>query len=293
MNKRDYYDNQQNTLKQHLKEQNTKMRDKMQDSSVSMRTTWQQDKVTIYQKRPEIDRETLKRKEREELAKLARGSSLEFLDVDVTEHLVKTEKQDTAVQPQEDAEVAATVIEVPATPSDSGGRVVERKVIFQPPTAETVMEYQQQVSESRQRELDAAAKKKKEKSKVRQFLQKDDWMFFSKFIVIKSYDDYTRKVRDKIAISEITGVYLIANVSQYKMYVGCGSKSIEKCGQHFRMRLNSKDVVPEIRQDLLAGDVISVNFVKLKDTDFNTVKELADYYIHKYKCWAPRGYNPR
>lgn len=287
MTKQEYYNSQNNDLKQRMSQQDSAFRNKMIGSNISVRSTWQKDTKSPYQKRPEIDEKAVQKAKHTELARLGQSSGQDYHSVDVDSVIVSNKKS----QHDNQGMKHNIVMERVNIDSSSHGRNVERHTASINASSDSTEEYNQVISESRKKESEDVIKKRIEKQRIKEFLQKDDWMFFSKFIIVHSYDDYINKVRNQIKLTEITGVYLIANITKSKMYVGYGSKSIEKCGQHFRMRIGSKDPVPEIREDLLFDDTICVNFVKLKDTDFDTVKELGDYYIRKYKCWRPRGYN--
>ncbi len=277
-----YRERQQNDMKALMAKQNAELRQHFANDGIDIQTTWQKQKQMKLQKRPEVD---VKKQEKDKLQSLIQQgkSARENYDVNVAVDLSKKD--------QPSAGHVFDVVDVVADdmPNKHFSRNVERRVVEENQTVDESI--QSQIDDFNKRRADSANKQQTMQARVREFLSRDDWMYFSKFIIIHSYDDYTKKVRDKISASEITGVYLIANVSKFKLYVGYRSKTIEKCGQHFRRRIGSSDSVPAIREDLILEDTMCVNFVKLADTDFDTVKELADYYIRKYDCMEPRGYN--
>ncbi len=252
LNKEQYAAAQSRNLKQMMDKQDGAIKSTL-DDNLTMRTTWQKDKPISFQKRPQTDKSDDNIDEPVAEEKPSWGYATDYIESSGSMRRV------------------------------SQGRMFEKESEQQ--------EYQKQAELYRQQQLEKLKEQKKEKQSIKQFLKKDDWMFFSKFIIIHDYDDYMHKIRDKISISEITGVYLIANATKHKMYVGYGSRAIEKCGQHFRARYGANDKTPEIRNDLLIEDVMCVNFVKLKDTDFDSLQDLAKHYIDKYNCYSPRGYN--
>ena len=252
LNKEQYAAAQSHNLKQMMLKQDDNIKSTL-DEHLSMRTTWQKDKPVPFQKRPQTEKAVDDTKVSESADKPSWGYATDYVESSGSMRRI------------------------------SQGRMFEKEAEQQ--------EYQKQAELYRQQQLEKIKEQKKEKQSIKQFLKKDDWMFFSKFIIIHDYDDYVHKIRDKISISEITGVYLIANATKHKMYVGYGSRAIEKCGQHFRARYGANDTTPEIRNDLLIEDVMCVNFVKLKDTDFDNLHDLAQHYIDIYHCYAPRGYN--
>ena len=123
------------------------------------------------------------------------------------------------------------------------------------------------------------------------FLKVDSYMKMPSFYRVKSPEDYKHRLFDDKRIPDFSGIYIIANISKKKIYVGQGKNVIKRCYEHFRDRTTTKDNVPQIREDILSGDVILINFVQLNRTDFNTLDELEYYYTHYYGCIEPYGYN--
>lgn len=252
-------------MKKAMIDQNNKLRGQFESEDTTLVTTWSKKQKVRYQKRPQTDDKN---------------------NIVTDKNVAETNSNDDDIKHEF---VSGSVRLKNSTSDRFVDRMISRDVRFH--DNETISKYNEEMIALDKQKEELRQKAQEKKNAVSRFLNVDDWMFFSKFIVIKNYEDYSRKIRDKITISEITGVYIVANITKFKIYVGYGSKIIAKCGQHFRRRLNSYDSVPAIREDLLLDDIMCVNFVKLKDTDFDTVKELADYYMKRYDSYAPRGYN--
>lgn len=118
----------------------------------------------------------------------------------------------------------------------------------------------------------------------------EECMLFDSFLAIESIDSFKSMFKKLTGKSEITGIYLICNAVKNKWYVGQGVKAVSRCLQHFRVRENSKDNVPEVREDFEAGDTMLINFIRQTDTQFDTLDELEFYYIGRYDC-VNNGYN--
>ena len=278
LSEQEYRQQQTNNLRQLVKQQDQKAKERIAGTSFGWSTAWEKKEQRVYQTRPERDVKQEELKKLQETAKAGKLDSDAYLAQDINSVMSKQ----SARQPIIEKKSAPQVI---AGRNVSGMNVSGRQAIQMAPEHEAMMQ------EMKQRDELIAQQKEAQKNEEAEFLQVDDWCLFDKFVPVTGYDDYLRNVRNKISVSEITGVYLIANITKRKMYVGYGAQAINKCGQHFRMRIGSTDPVPAIREDMLLENVMGVNFVKLKDTDFDTIEELSDYYIRKYDCRDPKGYN--
>lgn len=116
----------------------------------------------------------------------------------------------------------------------------------------------------------------------------DELMLHSKFVRFTNADKFRTSFKKCYGFNELSGIYLIYNASKRKWLVGQSQKAISRCVQHFE---SINDSIPDIRRDWSNGDVMLVNFIRLKDTNFNTLDELEYEYINKYDCVTPKGYN--
>lgn len=139
-----------------------------------------------------------------------------------------------------------------------------------------------------------SAKEAKEKiiyaRELKAFLKQSDEMLLEKFFVIRNERDFMSKIQQKTGLSDITGVYIICNTMKRKVYVGKHNNAFDACWQIFRDRSVSKNYIATIKDDFDDGDQMVVNFVKLKDTQYNTLDELEAAYVEKYNS-IQDGYN--
>lgn len=94
----------------------------------------------------------------------------------------------------------------------------------------------------------------------------------------KSYY-YSKRYNDK-------GIYILSNISKnnYK-YVGQSTNMYERVRNHTKGRGN-----PGVFADLRKGDIFTVSFIKLADTNFLNLNDLERHYISKYNSFY-NGYN--
>lgn len=156
--------------------------------------------------------------------------------------------------------------------------------------AEEQAKAQAAAKEAEEREREEKLKQEREE-RMAAFFKQDDVMLLHKFVRIKSPEDYKHRVYDNPKIKTFTGLYILANLTKKKIYVGQGKDVVSRCYAHLRGTLKARDNVPEVREDMLNGDVFAINFVRYKDTSFNTIDELEYHYTHLYDCFVPKGYN--
>lgn len=116
----------------------------------------------------------------------------------------------------------------------------------------------------------------------------DKCMLHAKFVRLGDLNKFEKSFAEFFGFSELSGIFVCYNASKRKWYVGQGQRALQKLLQIFRSPNSS---VPDLKKDWDAGDTVFVNFVRLKDTDYNTLDELEYEYIEKYDCLIPKGYN--
>ena len=116
----------------------------------------------------------------------------------------------------------------------------------------------------------------------------DKCMLHAKFVRLGDLNKFVKSFAEFFGFSELSGIFVCYNASKRKWYVGQGQRALQKLLQIFRSPNSS---VPDLKKDWDAGDTVFVNFVRLKDTDYNTLDELEYEYIEKYDCLIPKGYN--
>ena len=272
----EYKRRQTDNLRKMVLKQDREAKSRLSETSFGWDTPWENKKSRIYQARPTYDKKKEATRKLKETADAGKIDPDHYLNGDMNRVIGSNEvRQSVAVrEPVREASVLRAEVSRKAGSTDVrmpyDDNKVQESVVQDTAVIESFMG--DPVSDS-------------------VFPEADDLCFFDKFISVSSYDDYVRDVKGAMNGSEITGVYLIANVTKKKMYVGCGIKAVERCGQHLRRRIGSVDPVPMIREDMLTGDELCVNFIKLKDTDFDTVEDMQSYYIRKYDSRDPNGYN--
>lgn len=116
----------------------------------------------------------------------------------------------------------------------------------------------------------------------------DKCMLHAKFVRLGDLNKFEKSFAEFFGFNELSGIFICYNASKRKWYVGQGQRALQKLLQIFRSPNSS---VPDLKKDWDAGDTVFVNFVRLKDTDYNTLDELEYEYIEKYDCLVPKGYN--
>lgn len=113
-------------------------------------------------------------------------------------------------------------------------------------------------------------------------------MLHKEFVRLSDVSKFEKSFISFFGFSELSGIYLIYNASKRKWFIGQGQRALQKCLQIFKSPNSS---VPDLQKDWNSGDIIFINFIRLKDTDYNTLDELEFDYIEKYDCIMPKGYN--
>lgn len=116
----------------------------------------------------------------------------------------------------------------------------------------------------------------------------DRCMLHPKFVRLGDLNKFEKSFVEFFGFNELSGIFVCYNASKRKWYVGQGQRALQKLLQIFRSPNSS---VPDLKKDWDTGDTVFVNFVRLKDTDYNTLDELECKYIEKYDCLIPKGYN--
>lgn len=153
-----------------------------------------------------------------------------------------------------------------------------------------------EAEQKRKLQQQMSAKEIKEKAiqarELKAFLQQDENMLLDKFLVIRDIPTFMCTIQTKTNASDITGVYIICNVTKRKCFVGKHNMAFDACWQIFRDKSESKNYIPQVKDDFDSGDQMAVNFVRLKDTNYDTLDDLSAFYIDKYKALQD-GYNTK
>ena len=115
-------------------------------------------------------------------------------------------------------------------------------------------------------------------------------MLLPKFFVINDESDFMKSLMSKTGLSDVTGVYVICNITKRKCYVGKHINAFNASWQLFRPREDSKNHIADLKNDYDDGDKMAINFIRLKDTDFDTLDELEAFHIARYGA-CQNGYN--
>lgn len=94
-------------------------------------------------------------------------------------------------------------------------------------------------------------------------------------------------VQKELGLKNFSGIYIIQNHQKKKFYIGKSKNVFNRVHQHF-VNANGNH---EVYLDYITGDKISVSFIHVEDTDFNTINELEDNAIRAYNSMHPHGYN--
>lgn len=116
----------------------------------------------------------------------------------------------------------------------------------------------------------------------------EKYMLHKEFVRLSDVDKFEKSFVSFFGFNELSGIYLIYNASKRKWLIGQNQRALQKCLQIFK---SPNSCVPDLKKDWNSGDIIFINFIRLKDTDYNTLDELEFDYIEKYNCVMPNGYN--
>lgn len=127
---------------------------------------------------------------------------------------------------------------------------------------------------------------------LKAFLKQSDEMLLDKFFVVHSEKDFMSKLQQKTELSDITGIYIICNTIKRKVYIGKNNNAFDACWQVFRDKSVSRNYIATIKDDFDEGDQMVVNFVRLRDTNYDTIDELESAYVERYNS-IQDGYNSK
>lgn len=81
------------------------------------------------------------------------------------------------------------------------------------------------------------------------------------------------------------GIYIFTNLKNNKKYVGQSVNLLNRVNGHLKGKGN-----PDLHLDMQKGDKFTIQFMKLKDSEFNNLDAFEKHYIYKLNSYHV-GYN--